>query len=90
LGQLWDIQGVSVSEIYIEFLEMRCVDPGNEVFHILHGIPKVEVGKSGENSERRRISTRPFQEGFRMEWKAADIEVFELGCCGQRSGEDLW
>jgi len=87
LGQLWDIQGVSVSEIYIEFLEVRCVDPGNEVFHVLDESPKVEVGKSGENNERRGISTRQFQEGFRM---AADIEVFKLGCCGQRSGEDLW
>jgi len=58
LGQLWDIQGVSVSEIYIEFLEMRCVDPGNEVFHILDEKPEMEVGKSGENNERRGIPTR--------------------------------
>jgi len=73
--------------IYIEFLETRCVNPGNEVLHILDETTDVEVGKGRENNERRGMSSRQFWVGFR---KAVDIKVFELGCYGQNIGEDLW
>ena len=69
---------------------MRCVDPGNEVFHVLDETPEVEVGKSGEDNERRGISTRQFCVRFSMDWNAVDIKVFELGCCGQSIGKDFW
>jgi len=54
LEQLRDIQDALIGQFarQIEILEMRCVDPGNEVFHILDETPEVEVGKSGENNER--------------------------------------
>jgi len=85
---------------YIESLEMRCMDPGHEVFHVIDETPKVEVGKSRENNEaeierengieERGVCTDQFWVGFSMGWKAVDIKVLELGCCGQSSGEDLW
>jgi len=60
LGQLWDIQDALTIGIYIELLEMRCMDPGNEVFHVLDETLKVEASESWENNGRRGISTRQF------------------------------
>jgi len=79
--------------VYIKLLEMKYMDPGNEVFHVLDETPEVEVevGKSGENNEieRRGILTLQFWVGCRMDWKAVDVKVLELGCCRQTRGEDI-
>jgi len=33
--------------IYIELLEIRCMDPGNEIFNVLDETSEAEEGKSG-------------------------------------------
>jgi len=56
LRQLGNIKD-AFTDIDNEVHEMGCMNPGNQVFQVLDGIPEVEIGKSGENNEiiQRRI-----------------------------------
>jgi len=91
LGQLGNTHDVFMG-MYIERHEMRCVNPGKEVFHVLDETAKVEIGKSGENSENewRRIRAPQFWGGRNETRNAVDVKLLELGCCRQSSGEVLW
>jgi len=78
--------------MYTELHKMGCMNPGNEVFHVLDETPEVEVGKGREDNEieRRGSFTRQFWVGSGVDWTAVDVKILKLGCCGQRSGEDFW
>jgi hypothetical protein len=51
LRDIQDLGWLHVGDRYLEFLEKRRTNPGNETFQILISSPEVDIGKSRENSE---------------------------------------